>query len=212
MMDEKRLLSRSRRRRQVSERTPSWTDRAVDPVVGILLLAGLFDGMSGNPIHGLVLAGAGGGLIAIPPGAGEAVVAPPGRDPKRRRREHQWTIVLPIAVAFGVVSGGLERYTWPVTFAILVPGITVLVVASRTRWTEAPSERLDPRGVTLWIGALLALGIFELANFVLQPSRLEGSFDHPTLSTLFDEVVVGHPSRAIALCIWLLAGWWLVER
>jgi hypothetical protein len=184
--------------------------RALDPVVGILVLAGLFDGISGNPIHGLVLAGAGVGLVVVPPRAGAAVEA--AGVEVRRRGERRWRIALPVALAFGVVAGGLQRYTWPVSVAILVPGITGLVVASRTRWREAPAERLNPGGAGLWIGVLLALGVFELVNFLLQPSRLEGSFDHPTLSTLFDEVVIGHPSRAIALTLWMLAGWWLVER
>ncbi len=211
-MIEKRLTDRPAIQPRISERAPSWVGRALDPVVGILLLAGLFDGMSGNPIHGLVLAGAGGGLIVVPPRVGEAIEISSAGDRRRRGEGQRWHIVLPVALAFGLVAGGLQRYTWPVTFAILVPGITGLVVASRSRWREAPAERLDRAGVGAWIGVLIGLGIFELANFVLQPSRLEGSFDHPTLSTLFDDVVIGHPSRAIALTVWALVGWWLVER
>ncbi len=93
-----------------------------------------------------------------------------------------------------------------------MPGIAALVLASRSRWRAAPSEPLDRGGAGLWVTALTALGLFELLNFVLQPDRLTGSADHPTLSTLFNDVVVTHPRQALALTLWFLAGWWLVER
>jgi hypothetical protein len=209
-MNQQQLSRRDRSERRGSEGAAAWVDRALDPVVGILILAGLFDGMAGNPIHALVLIGAALGLVMVAPRAGtapaEAVAA------ARNSARPWWRFALPVAVAFGAVAGGFERYRWPMTFAIIVPGVTGIVIASRARWRRAPNQPVDRIGVSLWVAGLVGLGVFELINFVLQPNRLIGSESHPTLSTLFDEVILGHPAQSAALVIWLLVGWWLVER
>jgi hypothetical protein len=185
-MAERPGLRSERIERRVSEGAPAWVSRALDPVVGILLLAGLFDGMAGNPIHALVLAGAGLGLVAVPPSVPDArgPLAATG-EPVGRSGRRWWWVALPVAAAYGVVAGGLDRYTWPVTFAILVPGVAVLVIGSRSR-RKATAEPGGTGGSAPWVIALVALGVFD--------------------------VVVGHPEQAVALGVWLLAGWWLVER
>ncbi|MCJ7726009.1 MAG: hypothetical protein MUP76_06425, partial [Acidimicrobiia bacterium] len=158
------------------------------------MLAGLFDGMAGNSVHALVLIGAALGLVVVAPRAGTAPAeAVPAAGNSARP---WWRFAIPAAIAFGTVAGGFERYRWPMTFAIIVPGVTGIVIAGRARWRSAPKPPVDRIGISLWVAALVGLAGFELINFVLQPSRLIGSESHPTLSTLFDEFVVGHPAQS----------------
>jgi len=186
--------------------------RLLDPVAVILVLAGVFDGIAGNGIHALVLVGAGIGIVVRPP-----------RPSPDRRRVHigtrsrpWWHLALPVSVAFGIVAGALQRYTWPVTFAVIVPGVVALVVAGRQPLPERDDPDTRRTGVALWLGVLLAIASFELVVFLLSsgypPWPTPEPSPYPTLSRLFNEVVVGHVRQAIALTLWLVGGWWLVER
>jgi hypothetical protein len=189
-----------------------------DPVVVVLALAGFFDGLAGNPVHALVLIGAAGLLVWRPSDeAAESLRRPAGDRPLWEWRgdtvRPRWLpIAFAAAAAFAVVVGGLSRYTWPVTIAVIVPGVIALLVARNTPEAEGPEPEIDRAGAAAWILLFVAFGVFELTNFLLQPSRLVGDYDHPTLSTLFNTYVTGHAGRSLALFAWLVTGWWLVER
>jgi hypothetical protein len=60
-----------------------------------------------------------------------------------------------------------------------------------------------------WVWALLAglVGSWELQAFVQHPRR-----EHPTLSSLGNDLLQSQVSRAVALLIWLAAGVWLARR
>jgi hypothetical protein len=196
---------RSRDRSREHGDIPRLRTRLLDPVVAVLALAGFFDGLAGNPVHALLLIGAALLLVVRPPAEpaqrpGAAVIG----------RLRWFPVALPLAAAYATVVGGLQRYTWPVTFAVIVPGVVALFVAQGTPEAESPEPEIDRAGAAAWLVVLGGIAIWELVNFLLQPSLLEGSRDHPTLSTLFNEVVVGHPTRALALFLWLSLGWWLV--
>jgi hypothetical protein len=197
------------RRQPAGRSEKSLLERAADPIVLVLVLAGFFDGLSGNPIHALVLAGAGVALVLFPPAPNAAGPVDPG---SRTGIRPWWQVALPVSIAFGIVAGALERYTWPVTFAVVVPGIAGLVLVGRRSPAAEQGEPVERIGLLAWAIVIVSLGLFELLNFILQPSRLEGSINHPTLSKIFNEHVVGHPRQALALFVWLFVGWWLVEK
>ncbi len=107
--------------------------------------------------------------------------------------------------------GGFARYSWPVTVAIVLVGSVVVAIAWRgplIRDVDLP----DPRGAVAWAIVFVTLGLWELANLLMQPSLTTDSWEHPTLSTLMDSVLGSHPARTISIFVWLLVGGFLIRR
>ncbi len=109
--------------------------------------------------------------------------------------------------------GSFARYSWPATLA--VAGLAAAVVI--TGWRRPPRPRdvpapLPRRGTGLWVGLLVAAGVWELVAYFQQPSLTAISYAHPTISALVDPLLVSHPGRAGALAVWLAIGWFLVRR
>jgi hypothetical protein len=52
-----------------------------------------------------------------------------------------------------------------------------------------------------------ATGVWELQAFLQRPRR-----DHPTLSSLSNDLFRSPSSRAVALLLWLALGVWLARR
>jgi hypothetical protein len=188
---------------------------ARDPVVIILLLAGVFDGLAGNLIHSVL-------LIAVGLALGREVALGRGGS-SDVRGEHAgtlpitplWPPVLAIlaAVAYAVIIGGFGRYSWPATVAVVLPASIVLILT----WREESYPRrdvppLDPVGSIAWISAFVGLALWELAALLLQPSLTTDSQAHPTISVLTDPLLATHPGRSIALLLWLGLGWFILQR
>jgi hypothetical protein len=183
-----------------------------EPVIPMLVLAGVFDLLSGAPItHG-------GMLIAVALALGidalrrRSAGTPSG--PTRRAVEidasPRWLLGLG---AYALVVGSFERYSWPASIGVLLPAASGIVLAWEGPTRERRSEeRLDPRGVRAWAAVFLALALWELTNLLLQPSLTEGSSDHPTISVLMDPVLARHAGRSVFLALWLWLGWFLLER
>jgi hypothetical protein len=184
-----------------------------DPVVLILLLAGTFDGLSGNPIHSILLFATAFALgwdrarrRGEPPASATVV---PERAPSRLLV----AMALIVSVAYAVTVGGFGRYSWPTTISVLALGAFALVVAWRgRRHPEREPASLDPLGAVAWASAFVALALWELANLLLQPNLTTDSYAHPTLSVLTDPILASHIGRSIILSLWLAFGWFLLER
>jgi hypothetical protein len=67
------------------------------------------------------------------------------------------------------------------------------------------AERL--RGAGFWLVLAAAVGLWELQAFLQHPRR-----EHPTISSLTNELLGSPTSRAVALLAWLAAGVWLARR
>ena len=177
-------------------------------VIAILVVAGLFDAISGNPVDAILLVAVGVLMAVFPdaPAATEAAVSGP------RWRVGSIATVLALATAFALVVGAFERYTWPVTIGVLVPGITGLVFAWRGTRRRDPGPTLSLPQVLPWMAVFVTVGLFELTNLLLQPGLTIDSYDHPTLSVLSDAVLNGHFGRSLGLFLWLLLGAYLLDR
>lgn len=188
----------------------------VDPLAWILALAGFFDGISDNWLHALLLLGA---AIAVWWDEWLIVTGRPGVDAPplitgdwaSGRRRTVVVAVGAVAIVYAVVVGGFERYTWPVTVAVLLPGTVALVVAWRgplyDRAEPGPVSRLSVAG---WTAVLVLAGLWELIALLMQPDLQQGSLDHPTISFMMDTVLAGHLGRTVTLLLWLALGWWLL--
>src|SRR5207247_2764281 len=88
-------------------------------VVAILLLAGIFDGISGNPIHSILLFGAAGSLVwdAARRRSAEPVVGVPTAPPFRPTRGLATVALLGVLV-YAIVVGGFATYTWRMTSSV----------------------------------------------------------------------------------------------
>ena len=112
------------------------------------------------------------------------------------------------ALALGLLASwwatGLRPFTLPAAAVTIGAGLVALAVGARGR---RPASRPQLPGIRLWVLLALALGAWELVAFLQHP-RL----DHPTLSSLTDSLLQGHPARAVAFLAWLGVGADLARR
>jgi hypothetical protein len=186
-----------------------------DPVVVFLLLAGFFDGISGNPIHSILLFSAAVALAwdaTVGARTGRPAVMPRPAAGATKGRPLTPLVMLG-ALIYAAVVGSFGRYSWPATAAVVVPAAALIAVAWRGPVRGGPgAPELDPAGATAWASAFVALSLWELANLFLQPTLTTDSYAHPTLSVLTDPIIASHPGRSIMLFAWLAFGWFLVGR
>lgn len=182
-------------------------------VVAILLLAGIFDGISGNPIHSILLFGAAGSLVwdaARHRGVDDVDI--PAEPTPRLTRGFAAVAILGVLV-YAIVVGGFGRYSWPMTTAVVIPAVLVLVVARPGSVRSGPEpEKVGPLGAVAWTSVFLALALWELTSLLLQPTLTTDSYTHPTISVMTDPILASHLGRSVALVAWAALGWFLVER
>jgi hypothetical protein len=112
-----------------------------------------------------------------------------------------------------VAAGGLARFTWPVMVAVVVPGIVGVMSA----WYAAPrpsaeAAPIQAGGAAAWAAVFVALALWELGTWLLQPTLTTGSPAHPTISVLLDPLLGSSPGRSVGFAAWLALGWFLVRR
>jgi hypothetical protein len=174
------------------------------PVIPVLVLAGVFDWLSGNPIHSILLFGVAAALVREEwLGRAPAVARPVPLPPVGAS--------IMIALLYAILIGEFGRYSWPATLAVLAPATTGLLLGWGGPLVERPAP--DPpqgRGGVAWTAVFVSLGLWELAALLLQPSLTTDSYAHPTISVLTDPILASHLGRSVALFLWLGLGWFLV--
>ena len=181
-----------------------------EPVVAIMLVAAFFDGISGNPIHALLLGG-----VAIVLGRDIALGEP--NPPVSLVERGGWVppswIVLGLSGAFAIVVGAFPRYSWPATAGVVAMSAAAIAVAWRgplvARTVPGPLPRA---GVIAWASVFVAGALWELAALLQQPSLTADSQQHPTISTLTDPALATHLGRTLIMFGWLAAGWFLIRQ
>lgn len=213
-----------------------------DPVIGILLLAGVAELLAGDPlVDGLVFltvaaalgwdrvrrrrspGGEPTGATDAPGMAGGVRLAMPADAHAATWRGQRWADRLlparhtPASVIGGllyaVAAGGLARFSWPAMVAVAVPG----VVGVMSAWRAAPGASAEAApiqagGAAAWAAVFVALALWELGAWLLQPTLTTGSPAHPTISILLDPLLGSHPGRSVGFAAWLGLGWFLVRR
>ncbi|HZP90566.1 MAG TPA: hypothetical protein VFC04_06160 [Actinomycetota bacterium] len=203
-----------------------------EPVVLVLVLAGVVDALSGGPwSHGALLVGVAIllgfdrlrrrrraralGLADEGEGPGhelEPVRAGGGVAAAHVAPRIRFTPVTVIGgVLYSAVVGSFARFSWPMTLAVAVPGVAAVVAAWNAPARPGP-PRIEPAGAVAWATVFIVLGLWELANLLLQPSLTVGSNAHPTISVLTDPMLASHLGRSVFLALWLAFGAFLMER
>jgi hypothetical protein len=194
-----------------------------EPIVVCLLLAALFDELSGNPLHSIVLVGAAVALsitrarerVAT---GGAARDVPWGEPPPVLARlriaidRSSIPLLLVPAVGLVLVIGWFDRYSVVASVAVAGLGATAIALSWHGPLHEEPLDPVEPVGKLLWALVVVALSGWELSNLFLQPSLTTDSFAHPTLSVLSDPLLGSRIGRSLMLFAWLRVGWGLLRR
>ena len=108
-----------------------------------------------------------------------------------------------VTAAYAWWAAGLRPFTWPALAAVGAAGVAAILVGTSRRG-ETPHL---PEGALVWAVLVALLAGWELAAYLEAPRP-----DHPTLSSLANEVLDWRPARALAFVAWFGAGVDLARR
>jgi hypothetical protein len=134
---------------------------------------------------------------------------PPGqsRSPGRRLTVKKLAIGTGL-VAYSWFAASTEPFTRDALLIVLVPGAVIGFLAyGRPPARIPPPQSLDITGFSYWAITVAILFEWEAAAF-----KDNSQWWHPALTNLVDPMLGTHPVKALAILIWLLAGWGLVRR
>ena len=111
-----------------------------------------------------------------------------------------------LAVAYAWFATSLRPFTLPALAAVLGGGLVVILAGGRLSAPVA-AAREPAGGAWVWLALAAALAVWELQAFVQHPRSA-----HPTISSLTNNLMQHHVSRAGLMLVWLAAGVWLARR
>jgi hypothetical protein len=189
-------------------------------VILIMIAAGIGDLVSGGPVShtvflvgGALVIGWERGRVREETSSPAAVAAHPGGGLLSFGRSVPAPVGVAAAAVYAAVVGGFARFTWPITVAVLVPGMLAVVAVWRDRTPRPNRPELDRAGILAWAAVFIALGLWELTQLLRQPGLTINSYAHPTISFLLDPLLNRHRlDRSIGIFLWLAFGWYLMDR
>ncbi|MDQ4149536.1 MAG: hypothetical protein M3164_06040 [Actinomycetota bacterium] len=110
------------------------------------------------------------------------------------------------ATAFAWWATSLRPFTTPSLIVTLASGALALFAGSRLR-SQRANRDFPAWGYRVWMGLAVALASWELMAFMQQPRS-----NHPTLSSIANEILDSHPLRTAAFLVWLATGVDLARR
>ncbi len=113
-------------------------------------------------------------------------------------------------VLYAVIAGGWQLNTWPMKAALIVPGLLSAAVIAARRVEDADAPRVG-RGWIGWVAIGVAIALWELTSFILQPNPIDPSYAHPTISAIVSVWLDAWPGRSIFLLLWSAGGFWLIR-
>ncbi len=122
----------------------------------------------------------------------------------RRRAADVATAVFVAVYAWWAVA--LAPFSGRAAAAIVVAGAVAMAVGARERRGRPPGAS-DMPGIATWAALAAVAGAWQLAAYLQQPRA-----DHPTVSSLANEVLDSHLARAAAFVAWVAAARGLARR
>jgi hypothetical protein len=118
------------------------------------------------------------------------------------------------ALLYSWVAASFRPFTLAENLAVALPVVAVLVGVARSWHGSQSRAKTDPGQArprriagAVWISLVTLLVAWELIAYVSSPRD-----DHPTLSSIADEIMSAHPGRALMFALWLALGWGLFLR
>jgi hypothetical protein len=110
-------------------------------------------------------------------------------------------------VAYGWWAVGLAPFSAQATAAVVLAGAAAVAVGSRQRRSTRSPDDVDASGMTPWAGLAALAGAWQLAAYLQHPRA-----DHPTASSLANELLDSHAARTAGFLVWIAVAWWLSRR
>ena len=115
------------------------------------------------------------------------------------------TAVVVAAYAWWVVA--LAPFSGQATAAVVLAGAAAMAVGARDRRARRSRGAGDAAGIATWAALAAVAGAWQLAAYLQHPRD-----DHPTASSLANEVFDSHLARAAAFVVWIAAARGLARR
>jgi hypothetical protein len=137
----------------------------------------------------------------------------PGMDqPSQLTAEVPWPwarprVLVPVFVLISVVGAAFPSFSLGANVLVLAAGGCLFWLGLAARLPRRRSPRRLTARAAWWLVPMGVLTVVELVDFALG-----STYDHPTLSVLFDPLLEGYAFRAAAYFAWLMAYWGLVRR
>jgi hypothetical protein len=110
-------------------------------------------------------------------------------------------------VAYTWWAVGLAPFSAQATAAVVLAGVAAMAVGQRQRRPRRSPADGDVSRIAPWAVLAAVAGAWQLAAYLQHPRA-----DHPTVSSLANELLDSHPARAAAFLVWIAAAWWLARR
>jgi hypothetical protein len=111
-----------------------------------------------------------------------------------------------VALLYSWVAAGRRPFTTTQEVMVVIPAIGVLLVALLR--PSRPAPRPDARAsLAVWLALAAVALAWQLAAYFSSPRR-----DHPTVSSIADDIMSNRPGRAFVFLLWLALGWSLTAQ
>jgi hypothetical protein len=112
-----------------------------------------------------------------------------------------------LLAAYAWWAVGLAPFSGRATAAVVLGGAAAMAVGARERQRRRSPRAGDMAGIATWAALAAIAGAWQLAAYLQHPRS-----DHPTLSSLANEVLDSHLARALAFIVWIAAAKGLARR
>jgi hypothetical protein len=109
------------------------------------------------------------------------------------------------ALLYSWVAAGRRPFTTAQAVMVVIPALALLLGALLQ--PSRPAPRVDARAsLAVWVALAAVALAWQLLAYFDSPRR-----DHPTLSSLADDVMRDRPGRALMFLVWLALGWCILR-
>ena len=127
-------------------------------------------------------------------------------DEARDRGRAAYLIIAVVLSAYAWWAVALPPFSGQATAAVVLGGSAATAVGARQRRRRSRGTG-DTAGIAAWAALAAAAGAWQLAAYLQHPRA-----DHPTLSSLANEVLDSHMARTAAFVVWIAVAWGLARR
>lgn len=122
------------------------------------------------------------------------------------KQAHSRLAITVAAVAYAWWAAGLASFTWTATAAVAAAGLAFIIAGARRPRPCQPGGDAR-RSALAWTIVFALLAGWELAAYLQHPRA-----DHPTLSSLADQLLAWRPARAVGFLAWMAIGAEMARR